>query len=251
MTSMSDPNSVILISAAFILGGFVKGAAGLGLPVITVAILTFVFNLPSAMALMIIPGLATNSFQAIAGPDWKGMLKRIAPFLIPSLLTIWFGTGLLVTIDNSILVMILGSILLIYATIGLAGIAIAIPPAREKWIAPVFGAVNGVFTGLTGVTSTPSVIFLNGLSLPREHLVQAMGLLFLISYIVLTVCLYIRGLFTPTVGALSLYAMVPAFIGLAIGTRTRKRLSEKRFKHAFFIVLVALGIYLIIRGYVG
>ncbi|MFD0917496.1 sulfite exporter TauE/SafE family protein [Pseudahrensia aquimaris] len=248
---MTDPSSILIISMAFVFGGFVKGAAGLGMPVITVAILAFVFNLPSAMALMLIPGLATNAIQAVAGPDWRGMLKRIAPFLIPSLFTIWFGTGLLVTIDNSILIIMLGVILLIYAVIGLAGFTMQIPPVRELWIGPVFGAVNGVFTGLTGVTSTPSVIYLNGLGLAREHMVQAMGLLFLISYIVLTACLFIRGLVTPTVGAMSAFAMLPALVGLGIGTFMRKRMSEKRFKKVFYVVLIGLGLYLITRGFTG
>ncbi|MEL7401002.1 MAG: sulfite exporter TauE/SafE family protein, partial [Pseudomonadota bacterium] len=108
---MTDPLSLAIIAFAFITGGFVKGAAGLGLPVITVAVLASVFGLKSAMALMVVPGIVTNFWQATTGGKAADVMRRIAIFHLPSLVTIWFGTGLLIVLDGAYLVMALGFIL--------------------------------------------------------------------------------------------------------------------------------------------
>lgn len=244
---MTEPLSLIIIAVAFVLGGMVKGVAGLGLPVITVAVLTFAFGLPSAMGLMVVPGLMANAWQAL-GPNFWPALKRISVFLVPSLFTIWFGTGLLVTLNSSWLVAMLGIILSIYAIIGISGFSVTIPPAKERFIGPVFGLVNGITTGMTGVTSTPSVIYLNGLGMKREMFIQSMGLLFLISYVVLTASLWMRGLVTMEIGGLSLFAAVPALIGMWIGRWLRFRTSEASFKRLFYRVLLLIGLYLIVRA---
>lgn len=224
-----------------------KGLAGLGLPVITVAVLTFAFGLPNAMALTIAPGLVANLWQAVSGGYLIAALKRIAIFLVPSLFTIWFGTGLLVTLDSDWLVVMLGVILTIYATIGISGFSVTIPLRKEKWIGPVFGAVNGITTGMTGVTSTPSVIYVNGLGMKREMFIQSLGLLFLISYFVLTGSLWLRGLLNVEVGTLSLVACIPTLAGMALGRFLRKRTSEAGFRRLFFRILLVLGVYLILR----
>lgn len=245
---MTDPISLAVIFGAFLVGGSVKGLAGLGMPVITVAVLTFAFGLPNAMALMVAPGLIANLWQAVSGGHATAAMRRIAIFLVPSLFTIWFGTGLLVTLDADWLVALLGIILSLYAITGISGFSLTIPRDREWWIGPIFGAVNGVTTGMTGVTSTPSVIYMNGLGMQRDMFIQALGLLFLISYVVLSLSLWLRGLLDMEVGALTLFACVPAMAGMALGRALRQRTSEAGFKRLFFRMLLAIGLYLIARA---
>ena len=245
---MTDPLSLAIITFAFLAGGFVKGIAGLGLPIVTVAILTFAFGLQNAMALMVAPGLLSNAWQAVSGSQTVPALKRISPFMLPSLLTIWLGTGLLVTLDSSYAVVMLGIILLIYSITGISGFSVDIPPRHERWVGPGFGMVCGVTTGMTGVTSTPSVIYLNGLGMAREMFIQAMGLHFCISYIVLTIALWMRGLLNLEIGILTLLAVIPTIGGQWIGRKLRLKTSETGFKWIFYRVLFAMAIYLIFRA---
>lgn len=245
---MTDPLSLFIIFTAFLTGGTIKGLAGLGLPVITVAVLTFAFGLPNAMALTIAPGLIANLWQAISGGYLRAAFKRIAVFLVPSLFTIWFGTGLLISLDSDWLIVMLGLILMVYAAIGISGFSVTIPPRQENWIGPVFGAVNGVTTGMTGVTSTPSVIYVNGLGMKREMFIQALGLLFLTSYIVLTASFWIRGLMDLEVGTLSVFACIPTLVGMTLGRFLRSRTSEAGFRRLFYRVLLLVGIYLVARA---
>ena len=75
-----------LILLAFLIAGTVKGVVGLGLPAIAIALLTIVLAPPEAAALIVVPSILTNLWQAWAGPDFRGLLKRLAPLLIGTVL---------------------------------------------------------------------------------------------------------------------------------------------------------------------
>ena len=50
-----------VIVGSFLLAGFVKGIVGLGLPTISLALLTVLLDLPTAMALLVVPAFCTKS----------------------------------------------------------------------------------------------------------------------------------------------------------------------------------------------
>jgi len=52
--------------ATFFLAGTVKGVIGLGLPTVSLAVLTVLVGLPQAMTLLLAPSLLTNLWQAMA-----------------------------------------------------------------------------------------------------------------------------------------------------------------------------------------
>ena len=59
-----DTVVLILVFSTFLLAGMIKGVIGLGLPTVSLAILTVVIGLPQAMALLLVPSLLTNVWQA-------------------------------------------------------------------------------------------------------------------------------------------------------------------------------------------
>jgi uncharacterized membrane protein YfcA len=110
---------------------------------------------------------------------------------------------------------------------------------------PVIGAVNGVLTGMTGSFVFPGVLYLQAIGLPRDAFIQAMGMLFTVS----TVALALGGqnLLTIELGAISAAAVVPAVVGMVLGQRLRKRMSEALFRRVFFLALLGLGLYIVAR----
>lgn len=57
---MPDFSTALLVAATFVVAGTVKGVIGLGLPTVTLALLTALFDLPSATALLLVPSFITN-----------------------------------------------------------------------------------------------------------------------------------------------------------------------------------------------
>ena len=116
----------------------------------------------------------------------------------------------------------------------------------EPWAGPLAGAVNGVFTGMTGSFVFPGLIFLQSIGLQRDALIQAMGMLFTVSTVALAFALNGNGLINAEHGFLSLFAVIPALVGMYLGRRIRQRLSETVFRRVFFIALLLLGSYLLL-----
>ena len=73
---------VIVILSTFFLAGLVKGIIGLGLPTISLALLTIATDLPTSMALLLVPSLITNVWQAIGGRHGYVIILRLWPFFL-------------------------------------------------------------------------------------------------------------------------------------------------------------------------
>ncbi len=238
----------LLVLIAFFVAGSVKGVIGLGLPTVSLAILVTVSGLKDAIVLMIIPALATNLYQAWAGPDLLGLLKRLWPMMAMAGLGIFPAIGVLAVGDAAWLTMLLGVVLICYSSYSLMRPQLPPPGKNELWMTPVFGFFSGILSGLTGSFVVPGILYLQALGLKRDHFVQAMGICFSLLAIEMGLALAYHGLFRVDMGLTSIIAIIPAFVGMYLGSRIRKRLPEDLFRKVFFMALLALGFYLIWRS---
>jgi uncharacterized membrane protein YfcA len=165
--------------------------------------------------------------------------------------TVWLGSTALTRIDLAWLSALLGALLITYAAVSLAGVRPVITSRQELWLGPLLGAVNGVLTGLTGSFVVPGVLFLQAIGLSRDQLIQAMGMLFTASTLALAAALQGNDLLSIELGTMSAVALLPAIIGMALGQRIRRRLSEQRFRRVFFVSLLMLGGYIIANAVGG
>jgi len=237
--------TTILILATFLIAGTVKGVIGLGLPTVSLALLTVAIDLPTAMALLLVPSFVTNLWQALTGGNARLILQRLWPFLLLATVTIWIGASALTRVNLSLLSALLGALLMAYAGASLGGLRLTVSSRQELWVGPLVGLVNGVLTGMTGSFVVPGVMFLQAIGLTREVLIQAMGMLFALSTLALAIALQRNALLTAEQGVLSFSALLPALLGMGFGRRIRRRISEQLFRKLFFIALFLLGIYII------
>ena len=245
---MIDINTLFTIFLIFLLAGTIKGIIGLGLPTVSLALLTVTIGLPNAMALILAPSFITNLWQAMEGGNGRIILRRIWLFLLTASLTVWLGAEALSRVDFQILSGLLGVLIVAYAIISLAGPKFSISKQQEIWIGPVAGVINGTLTGMTGSFVVPGVFYLNVIGLSRDQLIQAMGMLFTLSTLALGVSLQARNLLTFELGQMSALAIFPAIIGMVVGQRIRYKLSETLFRQVFFISLLVLGCYIAARA---
>jgi uncharacterized membrane protein YfcA len=240
-----NATEAVLITSVFLLAGTVKGVVGLGLPTVSLGLLTASLGLEAAMALMLAPSFVTNVWQALSGGNGLIVLKRIWPFLLLASIAVWPGVALGGQWQSEILISMLGALLIAYGLSGLTRPEIRTPPSRERWAAPLTGCINGVLTGLTGSFVVPGVLYLQSLSLSRDQLVQAMGMLFTCSTIALAVGLAAQGRLPAQMSLGSIVAVLPALLGMIVGRGIRAHVSEAAFKRIFFAALIALGTYIL------
>jgi len=242
---MFDALTILAIAGTFLLAGTVKGVIGLGLPTVSLALLTAILDLPLAMVLLLVPSFITNLWQAAAGGNARAILLRLWPFLLMATGTVWLGAMALRRVDLALLSALLGALLMVYSTVSLTGLHFTITVRQEAWVGLLIGTANGILTGMTGSFVVPGVLFLQAIGLSRDMLIQAMGMLFTASTLALAIALQANNFLTIELGTVSAVALLPAFIGMVIGQRIRQRLSEQLFRRIFFISLLLLGAYII------
>ena len=245
---MYSIETAVLIAGTFLLAGFIKGAIGLGLPIVVLTMLAATLGMREALALFLIPGIVANIWQMLSGP-WLGQLvRRMWPFLLAAVVGIWMGTWVLANADTALLEALLGGVLIVYSIFSLLTPQLPPPGQREGWMAPLAGGTGGVMFGMTGIFIVPGILFLQTLGLQRDMFVQALGLTFITISSTLTVSMAGRDLVSVEEAMVSAAALVPTFLGLYLGRSVRHRVSEAMFRRLFFVALIFSGLYMIWRA---
>lgn len=231
----------ILIGAAFLLAGLVKGVIGMGLPTVAMGLLALALPPAEAAAILVVPSLVTNVWQLLAGPRFVALARRLWPMMLAVLLGTIAGAGVLAGNVAGLAKIGLGIALVVYAVVGFAGIRPSVAARHEAWLGPLVGVSTGLVTGATGVFVIPAVPYLQAIELEKDELIQALGLSFTVSTVALAVGLLRVDAWQMGSLWISLLALVPALIGMQAGTLLRRRIAAATFRRVFFAGLLLLG----------
>ena len=105
----------------FFIGGVVKGTIGVGLPTITLVLLSFIFDIKDSISFILIPIIFSNFIQLMDGKNLFSIARQTKYFLISSIILIVPGFFLLTVLDSKI-------ILLLFISIVSASFSYAHPP---------------------------------------------------------------------------------------------------------------------------
>jgi len=240
--------TLIFIGFVFALAGFIKGVIGLGLPTISMGLLAIVMPPIEAAALLILPSLLTNVWQMVAGPSLPSTIRRLWPMMLAVCLGTWAGMGLMTGGHARYGTVLLGVALAAYALTGLAAVRFTMPKQREPLYGPLTGGITGLITAATGVFVIPAVPYLQAIGLEKEDLVQALGLSFTVSTVALSVNVAQAGALNVSIAGLTIGALAISCVGMWVGQTLRQQLAPAVFRRWFFIGLLLLGVYLVVRS---
>lgn len=245
------PALLAATAAVFALAGVVKGVVGLGLPTISMAMLALMMAPAQAAALLIVPSLVTNLWQARPWPTLTRVLRRIAAMQAGVCAGTLAGAWWLGAPAGRWAGVCLGIALVAYAAWGLWGTPPAVPARHESALGAAVGAVTGLITAATGVFVIPAVPYLQALNLGKNDLIQAMGISFTVSTLALAAGLGLNGGYSPGAAGASVSMLLPALAGMALGQWLRGRMSARAFKRCFMASLALLGAYQVAQGLAG
>ncbi|MBB4171774.1 sulfite exporter TauE/SafE family protein [Rhizobium sp. BK538] len=249
MIDLSFP-ILLAIAATFFVAGIVKGVTGMGLPTVAMGVLGALLSPLAAAGLLIVPSFLTNVWQLLAGPAFGPLVRRLWLMMLAICAGTILGMTWLTSGGTRATTPALGAALVTYAGYSLLARQIRVPLRWEPWRSPLIGAVTGVVTGGTGVFVIPAVPYLQALSLPRDDLVQALGLSFTVSTVALAAGLGVHGAFELQGLALSVLAVGPALAGMWTGQALRGRISAAAFRRLFLVCLLLLGAEMSLRPFV-
>lgn len=232
----------------FTLAGMIKGTIGLGLPAVAMGLLTIFMSPFQAATLLIIPSMLTNVWQLFAEGRVLILVRRFWLLLLGLVVgSIWSIFPKLGHSDFKSEAL-LGAMLALYGLYGVFAKKLPNLAPYEKWLSPIMGYFGGALIVATGVVVIPIVPYLQSLYLKRDDLIQSLGLAFTISTICLAVYLYQHPINHQAIDyVMSAVALIPALLGMWLGTKIRYRISEQKFRQVFFVGLIALGSYMVLH----
>jgi len=237
---------IIFGLAVFLLAGTVKGLVGLGLPTITIALTSLVLPLTESIALIALPTIITNVWQAAVGGRFRYIVRRHWPLIVPLALTLYLTMWLAGQKGPGWASVVLGLVLMVYGAMGLARWRLRLSPDLERPLAPVIGVISGFVAGLVGVPVIPLMPYLQALAIRPDELVQTLGIVLCATSLTLTGSLINFGLLDGSHALLSAAAIVPSMAGMWIGQRVRAGLSVAQLRVAVFAAIELTSLYTVL-----
>lgn len=247
-----EASEIYLITGlVFLLAGTVKGVVGFGLPLVSITLLTPFYGLVDAIAIMLLPAVVTNFWQAFSGGTLIVSWRRLWSLYVFGAMSTVLAASVLVQIDAYWPTVLLGGVILAYSLVGLTAWQPPKPGVRETWLSPVTGVVTGLITGLTGVLVFPLAVYFQSLDLDRRVLFQALGIYLLLANAALASVIGWQGAFPDGVTRLAVVGIAAGLAGMTLGQRIQVLLSAEQFKRIFFLSLAAVGTFISLRALVS
>lgn len=244
------PLMLLFAAAVAMAGGVVKGVVGFAMPMVLISGLSSIAPPDVALAGVILPTLFSNGWQGLRqGPGAAlGSLARFKVFLIAGLIFMLCSAQLVAVMSQSVMLLIIGIPIVIYAAFSLAGRPLRLPP-RPGWrIEAGIGAVAGFFGGISGVWGPPTVLYLTAIDAAKDRAIAMQGVVYGAGAVVLLLSHLRSGILNADTMPLSIAMVVPMIAGVWIGQRVQDRLDQRRFRRAMLVVLVIVALNLIRRG---
>lgn len=245
-----DPLQFWLAVAVTGFAGLVKGAIGFAMPMIMLSAFGSFLPAPAALALLILPTLATNIAQAFrqgvkpalgSVRDYRWHIGMVVVFILVS-------ASLALAIPEAWMFMALGAPITAFALWQLAGRSMRLPVHHRRRMEVVTGIVGGLYGGISGIWGPPLIVLLLSTDTPKVEQIRIQGVVFLIGAVTLTVAHLASGLLAGPLLLASLAMVVPAMAGLGLGFAVQDRLDIVQFRRWTLVLLVLSGLNLVRRA---
>jgi uncharacterized membrane protein YfcA len=243
-----DIGRLAILGLALAAGAIVKGATGMGLPLIALPVITAAFGLQHAVGLMTVPLILTNlqqvvRFRAAAGGE---RMRFLPAFLVAGAVGIVIGTWALTSLPERTLVFSLGLILIAYVVLRLATPHFALSPAAARRYGPIAGTGAGILQGATGISAPIGVTFIHSMGFERDGHVFAVSAMFLVFAVTQLPALVVAGVMQPHWLLDGVLALIPILIFMPVGQWLAGRMSRKAFDWLILAFLGLIGLKMVL-----
>ena len=237
----------LFASVGLFLAGEIKGVTGLGYSTCALPFLVAVFGLKEAMAIVLLPAMATNITVAISAGHFAEVTRRFSRLYLSMVPGILVGVSLLTWLSQVVAVKFLGMTILIYSLWALLKPSFFITQEAEKLMAIPVGFINGIVTGLTGSQVMPLFPCIMALSLETTELVQAINIAVMGSSVLLMAAFIFSGTMTSVTTAFSVIAIAPTLAGVKVGNGLRLLIPSQGVRKIALYTLTLSGVLMLMR----
>jgi len=240
--------TTLIVAAALLLAAYVKGATAMGFPLIATPIVALLLDIRTAITILIIPNIVMDVTQVLRGSFAGHIVRRFAWFLLLTILGVFMGTKVLVTLPLWILDLTLGSVVLAFVLSNLFRSEWQISPHLEGILSPAAGLVTGFIMGITNAGGPSIAIYLYGLKLPKTEFIKSIATIFIVNKVSQLIAVSTWNLFTLYTLRLSLIVTLFCLVGFYAGLKTQDRVNQQTFNRGLLFLLFVIGSVLVARS---
>ncbi len=232
----------IYIGAAFFFSTFVQGFTSFGFSLVAIPLLSIFLDAKLIIIITVTYSLVINSI-VFRRYYRDARLTRILPLLISAIVFTFVGVSYLQTIDDYLLKLIIGVLLVVIGIINNLGVRFNLKKP-EKYYLPV-GAVSGVLNGIGGISGPPVLVFLSNIDLNRSQFKATLSSYFLTLNVVAILTYIYKGFYTPENLRIIWTYLPHVVIGTAIGVYTSAKVDERLFKRIINLAIPIMGLNIV------
>lgn len=234
-------------AAAILFGGIVKGTLGVGLPLFAVPIMSLMIGSTQAIALVAVPVLVSNIWQAWQEASWKASLKRFWPLMLTQAIMTVFAVHWTLSFSVKELNRLVAFAVILAVVSMLFKPSFTISADKERWTGALVGTLSGMLGGVSSLMGPILISYMLSLKLQRDEFVGAVSVIYLNAAWPLYLAMYSFGRMEVVDLGYSVLALLPMAIGLRTGQKLRHRLSEDAFRKVLLGFLTFIAILLVVR----
>ncbi|MBR2514411.1 MAG: sulfite exporter TauE/SafE family protein [Halomonas sp.] len=237
---------MIIALLTLLAAGVIKGAIGSGVPVIVIPVLTMLYDVKLAIAVLVAPNLFSNALQVWQYRRHLLPLRFLAAFSIAGGLGIIIGTWGLVVLSPTLLSLGVAGAIVMYLAIKLARRKMVMPFSLARRIVLPVGLLAGVLQGAAGMSAPASVTFLNAMRLERQVFIGSISVFFVAITCVQIPALLSAGILTLERSLYSLAALLVILVAMPLGAQLGKRLPHHLFDNLIMLLLAGIALKIIV-----
>ena len=245
---MSFDLTQLLVGAALLFAAFVKGASGMGFPLIATPTVALLLDIRIAITILLIPNLVMDFTQVFRGGFPLFVLRRFGWFFLVTVAGVFLGTKVLVTLPLWALNFCLGAMVLMFVVSNWLRFDFTVSPRMEKVLNIPAGFIGGFLNGMTNAAGPALAVYLYSLKLKKADFIKSISTMFIVTKLSQLVAVSTWNLFNRSTLSLSLEVTLFVLLGFYGGLKLQDRINQQTFSRGLLMLLFVVGITLILRA---
>jgi uncharacterized protein len=236
-----------IVGIALLFAAFVKGATGLGFPLIATPTVALLLDIRIAVTVLILPNLFMDSAQVLRDGLPYNIFRRFKGFIVPTIIGVFLGTMVLVKTPLWVLNLGLGVMVLVFVISNLLRFDFTVSPKQENFFSPIFGFLSGFLNGVTNAAGPALAIYFYSLKLDKRTFVKSLATIFVTTKLSQLVAIS-TGMFNWYTIKLSLLVLLFSLAGFYARMKAQDSVNQRNFNRGLLVLLAFVGVILVVRA---
>ncbi len=233
----------LLISAIFLLAGFIQGVTGFGSALVAMPLLCIIIDIKSAVPLCILNSIVITTYLSLKMRSHLS-IGKILPLCVAAIPGIIMGSTLLKQVSSSLIRINLGILLIAYSFYSLY--SRPAPRKLNKTWSYIAGFMSGAIGAAFSAGGPPTIIYATLSDWNKDTIKATLSGFFLFNSYLIAVVHAVNGLTTIEVFTQFMISAPFVLLGTVLGSISYGKIPRECYLQIIFAFLVVMGIIMII-----